>query len=152
GPGDDRDAGDVPRAGPGGLGRADRCGDVADPGGGDPATRPGGAGAVAADIAGVAGRADRPRSDWAGGPGDGTTVPPGVPDLADAVAGPQPGALARVPAEGPVAVGPRGLGDLYRALRQLQCLHDRRDDRRQPRGPRVRRRDQRTPGGGRAAL
>ncbi len=45
GPGDDRDVGDVPRDGPGGLGRADRCGDVADPGGGDPATRPGRAGA-----------------------------------------------------------------------------------------------------------
>ena len=61
--------------------------------------------------------ADRPRSARSPLPGAGPVLPPGVPGVAEAVAGPQPGALARVPAEAPVALGPRGLGNLCLALR-----------------------------------
>ena len=71
--------------------------------------------------------------------------------MAGAVAGPQPGALAQVPAEAPVAMEPRGLGDLCPALRRFRRLRDRRDDRRQPLGPRAWRRGQQPSGGGRAA-
>ena len=66
--GDDGDAGDVPRAGPGGLGGADRGGDVADPGGGDPAARPGRAGVAASGVGGVVDRRRSTSIGSAGGP------------------------------------------------------------------------------------
>ena len=65
GPGDDRDVRDVLWDGAGGLGGAGRCGDVAGPGGGDPAARPGRA--APPDVGGgLLGRVDRDRlSRWA---------------------------------------------------------------------------------------
>ena len=111
-------AGPVLRARAPDLGAAGRRGDLADPGGGHPAGRPGGG--------------DAP----GGPPGRGPPRParPARPPAALAVARRQPGALARVASAAAVALVGRRLGPLRRALGRVQPLGDRRGARRRRAG------------------
>ena len=135
--------------GPGGLGGADRCGDVADPGGGDPATRPGRAGAAADVAAWLLGRSTSIGS--AAGPSAG----PAPPLLSPGVARPSLDrnpvlwreCRRKRPSRWSLAVWGTyvllcgGFG-LYAIAVMIE---------RQPLGPRARHHGQRPPGGGRAA-